>query len=56
VKQKLFHLVAALLVGMLLAGLPAICSVFIMSHFMPGEMDDAGFSGVAAIGFGIIIY
>ena len=55
-KQKLLHLLAAVLLGIFLAGLPAIFSIFIMGHFMPGEADDAGFSGVASIVFGVIIY
>jgi hypothetical protein len=55
-KQKLLHLLVALLMGIFLASLPAICSVFVMGYFTPGETDDAGFSGVAAVGFGVIIY
>jgi hypothetical protein len=56
VKQIPLHLLAALLVAMLLASLPAISSVFIMGYFSPGEIDDVGFSGAAAIVFGVIIY
>jgi energy-converting hydrogenase Eha subunit B len=56
VKQKLLHLIAALLVGILLAGLPAICSVFVLNYFNPSNADDAGFHDVGAIVFGVIIY
>jgi uncharacterized membrane protein len=56
VKQKLLHLLAALLVGIFLASLPAIGSVFILNYFNPSNADDAGFHDVGAIAFGVIIY
>jgi hypothetical protein len=54
-KRNLLHLLVALLVGVLLTVLVELGSLSAFFYFLPGEADDAGFSGVAAIGLLFII-
>ena len=53
-RRRLLHLVAALSVGAVLAALVAVSLMLVFLYFFPGEPDDAGFSGAAAIGVLII--